>query len=192
MHVHMLEPKSKLAEADDDDADADDTTEQDENQADDAASRPQHLAGITAHFLHGGGGGAQAAAAAAAGGGAAAGIGQLMQHADAMLRSDKAQLAAAHTAHAHDKDAVLAERCAPPVQGAPERNPSPNPRTARTVRRASGSRPSTCTHAPSSSPSPYSPSPSPPMFRSSNAPLIYPKPLQSLLQGFCKPSGSLL
>jgi hypothetical protein len=111
MHVHMLEPKSKLADADDDDAihEGQDADENKETSPDDAA-HPQHLAGITAHFLHGGGGGAQAAAAAAGG---AAGIGELMQHADAMLQSDRAQLAAAHSAHARDKDAVLAERCAP-------------------------------------------------------------------------------
>jgi hypothetical protein len=112
MHVHMLEPKSKLVDADDDEADADDSTTEDSQDVDspDDATHPHHLAGITAHFLHGGGG-VKAAAAAAAAGGGVAGIGELMQHADAMLRSDKAQLAAAHTAHAGDKDAVLAERC---------------------------------------------------------------------------------
>ena len=118
MHVHMLEPKSRLAEADSDDANDDDATESaDENQESlpDHAAHPQHLADITSHFLHGGSGGAHAAAAAAGG---VRGIGELMQHADTMLQSDKAQLAAAHTAHARDKDVVLAERCAPHVRRA--------------------------------------------------------------------------
>jgi hypothetical protein len=112
MHVHMLEPKSKLVHAAPEDGEEDDTDDGSDSDSSDSAASDKEgdLASITGRYLHGSGSAPAEAAAAAAGGGAS-GIGELMQHADAMLRSDKAQLAAAHTAHKDDVKDVLRERC---------------------------------------------------------------------------------
>lgn len=119
MHVHMIEPKSKLVEPAAEDEEVDSSGASDESDSsvsnsgvstrNDGDEPSTNLATITEHYLHGGGSAPAEAAANAASGGAA-GIGALMQHADAMLRSDKAQLAAAHTAHKGDMEDVLRER----------------------------------------------------------------------------------
>ena len=109
MHADMIEPKSKLADADDGEEEEEQGADEDRDEPTASSSHPEHLASITNRYLHGEGG-----AAGGGGAGTPEDIGALMKHADAMLQSDRAQLAAAHAAHAQDKAAVLHERCTGP------------------------------------------------------------------------------